>query len=368
MQVVVTKNGANYPVTVNWTDNSIDVHTGTFTLTEDGDYIVNVTYVDRSKNEMTPYVSNQLTIDTKNPVINVSNVKHQSANNAETISITVSVTDTNIPLENFKPILNAVIKKNNGNNSFTYETKSIALGNATTTTNANGETVHSYTVSNLEADGYYSLVCTAVDYANHSVSIINAAAEEGGNSTVETMNFSVNREGSVFWIETEHNDKYTNATFTDKLNGTYANDKVVIKLHEINVDKVDENADKRTVFTLNDGSKSEDIVLKENENYSKNVVVGTGGWYETIYTLDNNTFDHDGVYSLNVITYDKAGNSNVNTKTEAGAISFTLDRTSPVISANVRTNQSVRDTQFWVNFEITETNLDAETIMVKTHQ
>lgn len=107
------------------------------------------------------------------------------------------------------------------------------------------------------------------------------------------------------------------------------------------------------------------LILKENENYSKNVVVGTGGWYETIYTLDNNTFDHDGVYSLNVITYDKAGNSNVNTKTEAGAISFTLDRTSPVISANVRTNQSVRDTQFWVNFEITETNLDAETIMVK---
>ena len=371
VKVVVTKDDANFPVQVDWKDNSVDVHTGTFTLAApenhsgDGDYIVNVTYVDRSTNEMTPFVSNQLTIDTKNPVTNVSNVKHQSANNEETISFTVSVTDTNIALESFKPTLNAVIKKDNGNNNFTYETMAIALGNATTTTNANGETVHSYTVNNLEVDGFYSLVCTAVDYANHSVSIINSAADEGGNTTVETMNFSVNREGSVFWIETEHNDKYTGETFTDKLNGAYANDKVTIKLHEINVDKVDENADKKTVFTLNDGSESADIDLKENENYSKNVIVGTGGWYETVYTLDNNNFDHDGVYSLNVITYDKADNSNVNTKTEAGTISFTLDRTNPVISANIKNDQSVNDTQFWVEFEITETNLDAETIVVK---
>jgi len=371
VKVVVTKDDANFPVQVDWKDNSVDVHTGTFTLAApenhsgDGDYIVNVTYVDRSTNEMTPFVSNQLTIDTKDPVINVSNVKHQSANNEETISFTVSVTDTNIALESFKPTLNAVIKKDNGNNSFTYETMAIALGNATTTTNANGETVYTYSIDNLEVDGFYSLVCSAVDYANHSVSIINSAADEGGNTTVETMNFSVNREGSVFWIETEHNDKYTGETFTDKLNGAYANDKVTIKLHEINVDKVDENADKKTVFTLNDGSESEDIVLEEDKNYSKNVIVGTGGWYETVYTLDNDNFDHDGVYSLNVITYDKADNSNVNTKTEAGTISFTLDRTNPVISANIKNDQSVNDTQFWVEFEITETNLDAETIVVK---
>lgn len=375
VKVVVTKDDANFPVKVDWKDNSVDVHTGTFTLETpenhngDGDYIVNVTYVDRSTNEMTPFVSNQLTIDTKDPVINVSNVKHQSANNDETISFTVSVTDTNIALESFKPTLNAVIKKDNGNNSFTYETMAIDLGNATTTTNANGETVYTYYVNNLEIDGFYSLVCSAVDYANHSVSIINSAADEGGNATIETMNFSVNREGSVFWIETEHNDKYTGETFTDKLNGAYANDKVIIKLHEINVDKVDENADKKTVFTLNDGSESGDIVLEEDKNYSKNgkneEQPSTGGWYETIYTLDNDNFDHDGVYSLNVITYDKAENSNVNTKSEAGIISFTLDRTNPVISANIKNDQSVNDTQFWVEFEITETNLDAETIVVK---
>ena len=371
VKVAVTKDGANFPVRVDWNDNSVDVHTGTFTLeapenhSGDGDYIINVSYTDRSANVMTPFVSNQLTIDTKDPVITVSDVKNQSANNGETISFTVSVTDVNIALDGFKPVLKAVIKKDNGNNSFTYETISIDLGNATTTTNANGETVYTYYVNNLAIDGFYSLVCTAVDYANHRVSLINSATENGGNATVETMNFSVNREGSVFWIETEHNDKYSDKTFTDELNGAYANDKVAVKLHEINVDKVDENASEKTVFTLNDGSKSKNVELKENENYSKNMIVGTGGWYENIYTLENNNFDHDGVYSLNVITYDKAENSNINTKTESGTISFTLDRTKPVVSANVNSDQRVNDTRFWVEFEVTETNLDAETLVVK---
>ena len=371
VKIVVTKDGANIPVRVDWSDNSVDVHTGTFTLdapenhSGDGNYIVNVTYADRSSNEMAPFVSNQLTIDTKAPVISVSNVKNQSANNDETISFAVSVADDNIALEGFKPVLKAVVKKDDGDNRFEYETMSVDLGGAATTTNAEGETVYTYSVNNLTVDGFYSLVCTAVDYANHKVSAINSAAEGGGNATVETMNFSVNREGSVFWIETEHNDKYTDKTFTDKLNGAYANDKVAVKLHEINVDKVDENAAEKTVFTLNDGSKSSDVELKENENYSKNMIVGTGGWYENIYTLENSNFDHDGVYSLNVITYDKAENSNINTKTESGTISFTLDRTKPVVSANVKSGQRVNDTKFWVEFEVTEANLDAKTLAVK---
>ena len=353
VKVVVTKNGTEIPVKVDWKDNSVDVHTGTFTLTEDGDYVVKVTYVDRSTNEMTPFTSNQLTIDTKDPVINVSNIKHQSANNKETIGFTISVTDTNIALDSFKPTLNAVIKKENGKNSYTYETIAINLGDASETKNAEGDTVYSYTVENLEVDGFYSLECTAVDYANHSVSLINTDTDNGGNGEVETVNFSVNRDGSVFWIETN----------PDELNGKYVNGEVTITLHEVNVDEVDVLAGKETVLTLNDGTSGTDIVLTE-KNYDKNRHVGAGGWYETVYTLRNDNFDHDGVYSFNIITYDRAGNSNVNTKTDEGTISFTLDRTKPVISANIQNNQRVNDTEFWVEFEVTETNLDDKTIDV----
>lgn len=201
------------------------------------------------------------------------------------------------------------------------------------------------------------------------MTVLNSVDEKGKNVKVEEVDFSVNREGSVFWIETEHNDKYTNETFTNQLNGAYANDNVTVRLHEINVDKVNEQADKQTVFTLNDGSVSEDIVLTEKANgagnYEKNVSVGIGGWYENIYTLDNDTFDHDGVYSLNVITYDEANNSNVNTKDEAGTISFTLDRTNPVISSNIRSSQSINDTKFQVEFLIDETNLNGDTVSLK---
>ena len=48
-----------------WSDSSVDTHVGTFTLTDDADYIVTINYRDKSGNTMTEYQSNQLTIDTK---------------------------------------------------------------------------------------------------------------------------------------------------------------------------------------------------------------------------------------------------------------------------------------------------------------
>ncbi len=71
-----------------------DTHIGHITLSGDGDYIIEITYTDKSGNEMAAYKSERLTIDTKAPVISVSydsnspkNGKYFDANRTATITI-----------------------------------------------------------------------------------------------------------------------------------------------------------------------------------------------------------------------------------------------------------------------------------------
>ena len=369
--VVINVNGSRV-VPTDWTQTpGTDIWTSHVSFTAENDYVLTVNYTDRSGNVMTAYESNQRTLDTTEPVISVSNIKHESANNQETIGFTLTITDKNMALANVKPQATAVIREGDSSANYTYKTVDIDLGTPAVTTNASGETVYTYTVTNLEIDGYYSLVCSVVDHANHSVSNIGSVGTNDRGVAVETVSFSVNRGGSVFWIETIHNDKYSDTTFNNKLNGAYANDEVTVKLHEVNVDRVDELEadDKRTVLTLNDGNESKAIELVENSNgngnYDRNVRIGEGGWYETIYTLGNEQFAKDGTYSLNIITYDKAENSNVNTKNEEGTIKFVVDRTNPVVTTNVKSGQIIDADKYTVEFTVAEVNLDESTIVVK---
>lgn len=69
--------GSDRLIAPSWTDLSTDVHVGTFTIPaaedhgDDGDYIVKVSYRDRSSNEMEDYTSQTIVIDTVAPVSSV---------------------------------------------------------------------------------------------------------------------------------------------------------------------------------------------------------------------------------------------------------------------------------------------------------
>lgn len=77
VDVKVTKNGQITSIAPDWNDISEDLHRGTIIIpaaadhADDGDYVITVSYQDRSNNTMAAYTSEVITVDTLNPVINV---------------------------------------------------------------------------------------------------------------------------------------------------------------------------------------------------------------------------------------------------------------------------------------------------------
>lgn len=102
VQVSVTKDGAAYSVTPSWSNNSTDVHVGTFALSDDGDYFVNINYADKSSNKMATYTSEQMTVDTEivAPVITVNGEEANGKAYKDEVVPAVSFEDINF--ENYE--------------------------------------------------------------------------------------------------------------------------------------------------------------------------------------------------------------------------------------------------------------------------
>ncbi len=300
VSVVVTKDGIAYPVNVVWTDDSVDVHAGTFTLTEDGDYIVTVNYKDRSENTMDTYTSNRLTIDTKVPTVNVTNIVNNTANKDEVYGFTLTAQDININVSEIKPVLTAVIRNEDGS----YSVRSESLGNMQAITA--GET-YSFTIGNLTDDAYYTLSCTVKDMAGNEY---NQIVLEDGNS-YNTVEFSVNRDGSVFNVNKNTNDiveqYYVYSVYED------------IVIEEVNVDPIESY-----VVMLNG------TALKEGEDYEVSRRQTDGEWSKITYTVHKELFAEEGEYSIVVESVDKT-QTTAYSDVKALKIAFVVDKTAPVI-------------------------------------
>ena len=86
--VTVTKNQDETPVEVAWAENTQDVHTGSFTLKDEGDYVISVKYrndnsgnktVDVNGNAYPEYVSEIITIDRTAPELSMKYSKADSS-------------------------------------------------------------------------------------------------------------------------------------------------------------------------------------------------------------------------------------------------------------------------------------------------
>lgn len=306
VQISVAKDGANgNATTASWSNNSTDVHTGTFSLSEDGDYIITINYTDRSTNKMETYTSKQLTIDTKHPTIHVSNIKANSANKDETYGFTITATDTadNFTSKEFKPVLEAVTRSENGS----YEKKEIPLGDVNTNKN-NQE--YSITVENLEEDGIYTLTCSAKDLANNEYKKFTLDDEK----EYESVSFSINRNGSTFLINKDAENLINQYYVYD------VNEDLVIS--EINTDPVEN-------YTVKLNGKE----LEEDTEYTTETSSPEDEWSVRKYTIDKDLFDAEGEYNIVVESVDKT-ETFAYSDVKGLNLSWVVDQTAPIVAVS----------------------------------
>lgn len=302
--ISVTKDGNTYPVSASWSNNSVDVHTGSFTLTEEGDYFITIDYTDRSANKMATYTSSQLTIDTTDPVITVSDLAANSANKDDVFSFSITADDTNLDMDTFQPSLTTVVKDENGK----YSTVQIDLG--TPAVIESGKTV-TYTIENLAQDGIYTLVCSVEDMAGHVYNLMTL----DDNEDYEQVQFSINRNGSTFGFPAE--DTYTQTLVNMYYVYAVYSDIVV---EEVNTDPIEDYT-----VTVNGEELTNGLTTTQTSN--------DGEWSKRTYTIDKSVFDAEGEYIVEVSSVDKTG-TQAFSDVKNLEIAFVVDQTAPVVSVS----------------------------------
>ena len=329
VQVMVSKDGGTpEAVTPSWS-GSVDVHVGTFTLSEDGDYLVTIRYKDKSNNAMTTYTSRRMIVDTKinKPVCSINGVAKTEIGGAYKKNVEVSfryedqnfadktISLTRTRFDSVEDVTSKFIK---------------------TTDSGKGGSGSFEIPSDVENDGIYVLTITMTDKAKH---------------TAQTqVKFTVNRYGSVY----EYNDVLTSLI---KDGGQYVasveNDLVIT---EYNADRIQD--DSLRILITRDG-KPIDVEFTSNpEKINGKVAIGKSGWYQYMYTIKASNFAEDGVYKISLTSRysadDSADNESASMPDNSidgngnkilNLMSFTVDSSAPEIRNIVNLEKNIVNAQ-----------------------
>ena len=321
--ITVVKDDVAYDVTPSWTSNSANLHTGTFTLSEDGDYVITINYRDKSSNEMTEYKSGQLTVDTdiQEPAITFNGNNETGHAYKNDIIPAISFSDINYDsyevflYRTYMNEINVDITADKGvRDLFTINEESGSASLNIFAANGDGK----YDQSD---DGIYRLVVKMTDKAGHV-------------SEKEAL-FTVNRYGSVYAF-----DEYLVELIAD--GGAYVknitNDLVIT---EFNADQL--VTDSLNIEITKDGKPLEDVKYTTSPTINENVAVGESGWYQYEYVISKENFVKDGIYKISISSKDATGNMPENSNYEGKTIVFHVDTATPEITSIVGLEEALYD-------------------------
>ena len=334
--VSVTRNGASYPVTPRWTNESVDVHIGTFTLTEDADYVITVNYTDKSGNRMTAFESNQKTIDTSinAPTFSINGVAKSEEGGAYKGDATVafSYEDQNFASKTIRLTRTRF-----------DSVEDVTAEFVTAFDNDKGGSGSFDIPKTVENDGIYELTIGITDKANHS--------------TQSSMKFTINRYGSVY----EYNDYLASLikdggqyiTIADG-NAAAINEDLIIT--EYNADRI--LKDSLKILVTRDGEAIDVDYSTSPSKIDDQVAISNGGWYKYVYTIKASNFAQDGVYKISLTSAYAASDSETNDSTSVpensiaangekilDTMSFTVDTKAPEIRNIVNLESAIVNAQ-----------------------
>lgn len=333
VRVTVSKDGGEaVTLPTSWSDESVDDHVGTFTLQEDGDYIVTIQYRDKSSNQMETYTSQQMTIDTQleDPTFSVNgqSVGENGGSYKGETEVAFAFGDINLGTQSVR----LVRVRHQGVEEVTDQF--IQLSN--TETGGAG----SFSIpTEAENDGIYTLTVEVTDKAMHTVQA--------------QMKFTINRFGSVYVYDDALmaliKDGGQYVTIQNGENAAITEDLVIT---EYNANPLLDGSQR--LLITRDGESVEPDYTMQSAVTDEAAETDQAGWYQYVYVIDPSNFAEDGVYKISLssgyVTTDSEENISTsvpeNSMDGSGtqvtdAMTFTVDTTAPEIRNIVNLEQEI---------------------------
>ena len=278
VEVVLTRelNGktVQVPVTVNLAGETTDI---IIPLEEDGNYKLTVKTTDEAGN-VSEEKTLTFTIDRTKPVVKIT-IPSLENGYYDVIDLRVLIEDDFFDSKEIT-LTKSGVGVVDFRNSESFNEKG-------------GERVYEDFQKIKENDGVYTIIVKAKD--------------KGGNETIEELTFVVDRFGSVFVIKKAPEVKYMKEL------------KSAIVIEEINVAKT--VSYDIFIHRDSDTKNAEGVKVEKNGN-------------TTTYTIPVTNFIEEGIYRVDIITKDSAGNVSELKSDASSGIWFAIDKTAPIIAYN----------------------------------
>ncbi len=368
VRITATKDGAPYEIQISdWkkAENGTDKHIGTFTLTEEGDYIITVEYTDGSGNKAQTYsTEKRITVDTKidnepKVTINGQTIADEDGGvYAGAVEVAYEMSDLNLDREkctiqvlytpSFEEKKDVTEEREYGKQDFSIDDKNHM------TTCTGGFTIIEETeaVEGLfKDDGIYDLIITMTDLA--------------GNEASKHVQFAVCRHGSVYRYDEYFAGKIGN--YLGATNEAINKDVVIYEYCPTDLATEEDTIIIKVYRNIDEEVAGENDIKREAVQQDPN-----NGWYQYKYVIDKKYFAQDGEYKIFISSAYKAmdnGNASVSHissigddnsfdnrgSQKKGEAWFVVDTTAPDISSVVNLDKaSVNADSLTVNFTVEE--------------